>query len=290
MIFLFSCSVLSESQRENINTFARTAKSYSNFPGEAVKKSQQLHYNNDVLEASAIPDSSLIIRSLDKAEAQFKTGLAFSKKMDVSLQLIQTYAALLAQLSSDSYTDDLGRNAKELAGNLNNAISLFNAELSTKIPNKVGIGISQIITIIGDRVIKNKQSKALQKFIPIGDTLIQLTRLNLVSALDADLKPLIESYKATFQNDFRTIIFSHSDKIDYNMLQFYIKTNSDYADVELLRKSCIHAAGKMASSHKELKDNIMRKKTLKELLSETKDFVTDVKELYGILGKFFINS
>ena len=74
------------------------------------------------------------------------------------------------------------------------------------------------------------------------------------------------------------------------MLQFYIKTNSDYADVELLRKNCIHAAEKMASSHKELKDNIMKKKKLKELLSETKDFVTDVKELYGILGKFFINS
>jgi len=260
IIFLFSCSVLSESQLENINTFARTAKNYSNFPSEAVKKSQQLHYNNDVLEASAIPDSSLVIRSLAKAEAQFQTGVAFSKKMDVSLQLIQTYAALLAQLSSDSYTDDLGRNAKELGGNLNNAISLFNAELSTKIPSKVGIGLSQVIAIIGDRVIKNKQSKALQKFIPIGDTLIELTRFNLVSALDADLKPLIESYKATFQNDFRTIIFSHSDKIDYNMLQFYIKTNSDYEDIELLRKRCIHAAGKMASSHKELKDNIMRKK------------------------------
>ena len=75
-----------------------------------------MHYNNDVLEASAIPDSTQIIRSLDKAEAQFKKGLAFSKKMDVSLQLIQKYAALLAQLSSNSFTDDLGKNAKELSG------------------------------------------------------------------------------------------------------------------------------------------------------------------------------
>ena len=223
IIFLFSCSVLSESQRENINTFARTAKSYSNFPGEAVIKSQQLHYNNDILEASALPDSTQIIRSLDIAKAQFKKGVAFSKKMDVSLELIQKYAALLAQLSSDSFTDDLGKNAKELSGDLNSAVKLFNAQLSTQIPGNVGKGISQIITIIGDRVIKNKQSKALQKFIPIGDTLIQLTMLNLVSALDDDLKPLIESYKATFQIDFKTIIFSHSDKIDYNMLSFILK-------------------------------------------------------------------
>lgn len=284
MIFLYSCSVLSKSQLENINTFATAAKNYSNFPGKVVKKSQQLHYNNDVLEASAIPDSTQIIRSLTKAKVEFEKGLAFSKKMDVSLKLIQKYAALLKQLSSNSFTDDLGKNAKELSGDLNSAISLFNTELSAHIPDNVGKGISQIITIIGDRVIKNKQSKALKKFIPIGDTLIQITAQNVVSALDSDLKPLLEDYKATFQSDFKIIIFNHSDKIDYNLLQFYIKTTSDYADVESLRKRCIHAANKMASSHTELKDNIMKKKNLTELLSETKDFIADVKNLYEILN------
>ena len=286
VIFLFSCSVLSESQLRNINTFATAAKRYSNFPGEAVKKSQELHYNNDVLEASAIPDSSQIMRSLDKAKSQFEKGVLFSKKMNLSLQLIQKYAALLAQLSSGGYSDDLGKNAKELSGELNSAVGLFNAGFSTQIPAKVGTGISQVITIIGDRVIRNKQAKALQKFIPIGDTLIQLTKDNLVDALDSDLKPLIESYKETFKIDFKTIIFNHSDKIDYNMLRFYIKTNEDYEEVEALRKKCIHAAEKMASAHLELKNNIMKKKTLREFLGETRDFVSDVKELYEIIYKF----
>jgi exonuclease VII small subunit len=287
MIFLFSCSVLSESQLKNINTFATAAKNYSNFPGEVVKKSQELHYNNAVLEASAIPDSTQIIRALETAKAQYEKGITLSKKMDASLQLIQKYAALLAQLSSNSFADDLGKNAKELSRDLNSAVKLFNEQLSSQIPGTIGKGISEIITIIGDRVIKNKQAKALQKFIPVGDTLIQLTTYNLVSALDADLKPLIESYKSTFQIDFKTIIFDHSDRIDYNMLRFYINTNSDYADVELLRKKCIHAAEKMASSHKELKDNIIKKKNFTELLSETKDFVSDVKELNEALNKLF---
>jgi len=42
----------------------------------------------------------------------------------------------------------------------------------------------------------------------------------------------------------------------------------------------------MASSHKELKENIARKKNLTELLGETKAFVADVKELYAIVNKF----
>lgn len=285
MFFLLSCSVLSDSQLKNIHTFATAAKNYSAFPGEAVKRSQQLHYNNDVLEASAIPDSTQIIRSLEKAKAEFEKGVSFSKKMDVSLRLIQKYAGLLKQLSSDSYTDDLSESTTELCTDLNTAVGLFNAELSTKIPDNVGQGISQVITIIGDRIIKNKQAKALKKFIPVGDTLIQLTTASIISALDSDLKPLIEDYKATFQSEFKTIIFNHSDKIDYNMLRFYIKTNSDYADVESLRKKCIHAAEKMASSHQELKENIMRKKNLRELLSETKDFISDVKNLYEILDQ-----
>ncbi|MEO8764938.1 MAG: hypothetical protein ABI416_11650 [Ginsengibacter sp.] len=286
MIFLFSCAVLSDSQRKNINTFATVAKNYTNFPGAAVKKSQQLHYNNDVLEASAIPDSTQIIRSLTKAKTEFEKGIVFSNKMNLSLKLIQKYAALLAQLSSDSYVDELGKNARELSGELNNAVDLFNAQLSTKIPDKVGKGISQIITIIGGRIIQNKQSKALKMFIPIADTLIQLTTVNLVSALDGDLKPLIESYKETFQSDFKAIIFDHADKVDYNMLRFYIKSNEDFADVESFRKRCIRAAENMAASHNELKDNIARKKTLTELLVNTKAFIADVKELYAIVNKF----
>ena len=43
----------------------------------------------------------------------------------------------------------------------------------------------------------------------------------------------------------------------------------------------------MASAHRELKDNIMRKKNINELYTETKDFVSDVKDLYEILGKLF---
>ena len=285
MIFLFSCSVLSGSQLKNINAFAIAAKNYSHFPGEIIRKAEELHYNNDILEASAIPDSGQIIRSLEKAKAQYERGLRFSKKADASLELIQKYSALLAQLSSNSYADDLGKNARELSRELNSAVKLFNDQVSTQIPGTVGKGISEIITFLGSRAVKNKQAKALKKFIPAGDTLIQLSTRSLVDALDSDLKPLLESYKATFQIDYRTLIFNHSDRIDYNMLRFYIKTNSDYEDVELLRTGCIHAVEKMASSHTELKNNIRKKKDLAELLPGVKDFIADVNNLYEILNK-----
>ncbi len=288
-IILYSCSVLSESQLTNIHTFATAAKRYSGFPGKVVKKSQELQFNNNVLEASALADPHQIIHSLDVAKAQFEKGKRFSKKTDLSLSLIQKYASLIAQLSSDSYADELGKSTKELSGDLNDAIRLFNGQLSSQIPANVGKGISQIITIIGDRVIKKKQALALQKFIPIGDTLIQLTTINLISAMQEELKPLIDTYRETFQSEFKTIIFDHVDKVDYNMLQFYLKTNSDYENVEALRTGCIHSAEKMASSHKELKDNILRKKDLKELLNETKDFVSDVAQLYDTLDKLSDN-
>lgn len=286
VIFLYSCAVLSDSQVQNINAFANTAKNYSSFPGEVVRKSQALHYKNNILEASALPDSTLIIHSLNQAKAEYEKGIAFSEKMDLSLQLIQKYAALLDQLSSHSYTDDLGENTKELCGKLNAAVAVFNDHVQTKIPGSVGSGISQIINIVGNRIIRNKQAKALKKFIPIGDTLIQLTTNNLVDALDTDLKPLIESYKSTFQNDFSVLVFNHPARIDYNTLRLYVNTNSDFTNVELLRQHCINTAEKMASAHKELKENMLRKKKLNELLSETKDFISDVRNLYQILDHF----
>ncbi len=282
-IFLYSCSVLSNGQLENINAFATATKNYAGFPGEVIKRSQQLHYNNDILEASALPDSMLIIRSLTQAKEELEKGIAFSKKTNLSLRLIQTYAALLAQLSSGRFTGDLGESTTELCSSLNNTVELFNAQLSTKIPGNVAEGISQIVKIIGTRFIKNKQSKALKKFIPMADTLVQITKDNLVDALETDLKPLIESYKATFQSDFNAIIFNHIDRVDFNILRFYVRTNADYETVELLRKKCIHAVEKMASSHKELTEKIARKQKLFELIHETKDFISEVKDLYNFI-------
>ena len=282
VVIISGCAVLSNSQLKNINAFATAAKGYSAFPGEVVRQSQQLHYNNDILEASALPDSALMLRSLRQAKEQLDIGFAFSNQMDLSLQLIQQYAALLAQLSSDDYTDELGNTTTELCASLGKTVDLFNQQLSTKIPASVGSGISEIIRSIGGRVIKSKQARALKHFIPIADTLIQVTRSNLVDALNTNLKTLIESYKATFQSDFNTIVFNHIEKANYNMLRFYIQTNEDFKNVELLREKCIQAAETMASSHKELTENIMKKKSLEELLHDTKDFISQVKELYQL--------
>jgi hypothetical protein len=283
------CAVLSDSQMQNVHTYAVTAKNYSAFPGQVVRKAQLLQYNNNVLEASALTDSTLIIRSLDVARSQYEKGIRFSKKMDLSLHLVQQYAALLAQLSSDKYTDELGSSAKDLSGDLKGGIDAFNAALSSKIPDNVGKGLAEIITIIGDRYIRNKQAKAIQRFVPMGDTLIQITSANLISALEEDMKPLIDNYKATFQNDFKTLIFNNTDRINYNILQFYIKSNADYVSLETLRKKCVRSALKMASSHRELADNLAKKKDLKELLAETKDFISDVKELYEVVPGLFNN-
>jgi len=282
-VLLTSCAVLSHSQLQNINTFAEATKNYSGFPAEVVKQGQQLQYNNNILEASVLPDSGLIIQSLTKSKEQYKKGLEFSKKMDLSLQLIQDYAALLVKLTSDIYSTDLDASTTALCSNLNNAVALFNTQVAPQIPPNVGEGISGIINIVGNRIIKNKQAKAVKKFIPIADTLIQVTKNNLVEALDDDYKSLIEHYKATFQSEYHSIVFNHIEKVDYNLLHFYVRSNADYENLELLRQKCIDAAKKMALAHKALRNNITGKKKLMELLHETMDFVTDVKSLYAYI-------
>lgn len=282
-VLLVGCAVLSKSQLQNINAFAEATKNYSGFPAEVVKQGQQLQYNNNILEASVMPDSGLIIQSLTKSKEQYKNGIEFSKKMDLSLQLIQDYAALLAKLTSDSYSTDLGESTTDLCSNLNKAVALYNTQVSTQIPPNVGEGISSIINIVGNRIIKNKQAKALKKFIPIADTLIQVTKNSLVEVLDDDYKNLIEHYKATFQSEYHSIVFNHIEKVDYNLLHFYVQSNADYESLELLRQKCIDAAKKMAVAHKALKNNITKKKKLMELLHETQDFVADVKNLYAYI-------
>lgn len=277
-ILLVSCAILSHSQLKTINTFAVAAEKYPVFPGDVIKKAQELHFNNNILEASAVSDAALAMLSLRKATAEYDTGIAYSKRINTSLHLIQRYAALLAQLSSDSYYNDFGENTKDLCTNLGSAVDSFNARVAPQLPPSIGGVLVQVVKIAGTGIIRIKQAKALKKLIPVGDTIIQTIKNNLVSVFDGDLKLLLESYRQSFESDFQIIILSNPSRIDYSSLHMYATTISDFAAVESLRQKCTRLVSKMAAAHQEIKESLAKKENLKEMFGATKDFVTDATQ------------
>lgn len=298
LIQLAGCSVLSDSQVANVNAFSVTASQYANYPNEIFKKRAELHLENELLEIISFSDFNLLDRRIDKARATYDTANAKSAKFDLSVRLIQQYAGLLAQLSSDSYTKGMDNNATGLANNLGIIIGLYNKKVSDTLPAGLADEMSNVLLTLGRRVTRSKQAKALKKFIPPGNIVLASAVKNLVEVLDKDsikgldgkmypgLKTLLADEKAESIQNYRNLVFTGRATNSYVTIRQYYDLKVDYDNTEALRQKCVATAKQLALAHDALAKNIMEKKELKEIIKETQDLFTDFQDLGKIAASW----
>ena len=284
IVLFYSCAVLTKSQIKNINAFAISAESYSNFPSEIIKKRADLVLEEKLI-GSILLQPEQIKKSIVKAQENYLFQQQLADTLDLSLQLIQQYASLLRKLSSTGYVENLKNNTDDLNENLGDLVKIANAKLPHKIPPNVGNAITKVIFLIGDKLTKIKQAKALKEFIPIGDTLVKITVKNLVDALSADLPALLASDKEKFINTYTNNIFSNENRVNSTSMSQYLSALNDYDNLELLRQECIAAANKLSTAHSKLNSNIRSKSDIKEIFQETQDLIVSVKDLFKTFRK-----
>jgi len=284
VVLFYSCAVLTKSQIKNINAVAVSAESYSNFPSEIIKKRADLVLEEKLI-GSILLQPEQIKKSIVKAQENYLLQQQLADTLDLSLQLIQQYASLLRKLSSTGYVENLKNNTDDLNENLGDLVKIANAKLPNKIPPNVGNAITKVIFLIGDKLTKIKQAKALKEFIPIGDTLVKITVKNLVDALSADLPALLASDKEKFINTYTNNIFSNENRVNSTSMSQYLSALNDYDNLELLRQECIGAANKLSIAHSKLNSNIRSKSDIKEIFQETQDLIVSVKDLFKTFRK-----
>src|SRR5258705_5297151 len=99
VVLFYSCAVLTKSQIKNINAFAISAESYSNFPSEIIKKRADLVLEEKLIGSILLPTPDQIKESIVKAQGNYLFQQKLADTLDLSLQLIQQYASLLRKLS-----------------------------------------------------------------------------------------------------------------------------------------------------------------------------------------------
>jgi len=284
-LVLSGCAVLTDSQVKNINAFAATAKSYSAFPSVVLKERAELHLHNEFLTASQFTDADKINHRLDTARKYYNTAVQLSAQFDLSLQLIQQYAGLLAKLSGDNYISGLSAPTTELGQNLCNLVSVYNSKAKDSLPLDLGTSISKVVLLVGKELTKRKQTEALKEFVLASDTLVQVTMRNLLEAMDG-VGELLSIERDLFVQNYRNVVFAHPDKINYESVKSYYDELTAYNDTELLCQGVVKAAKSLAQAHAALAKNVQTKKDLKEIIGQTQQLITDVQPMGPIFSQF----
>jgi hypothetical protein len=291
VVFAFllpACSVLSDSQITNINVFATTASHYNNYPSAIFKKRAGLHLEYQLLASIQLTDSSLLDMEVNRAKANYDMMMALSAKFDLSIQLIQQYAGLLVELSSDKYTKGMNNSSVGLGANLDGLVSAYNGVSKDTLPAGIGGELSNVVWALGRRVTQTKQAVALKQFIPRGNILITSAVNSLVEVLDS-LKLLVAHDKEAGIVTFHKVVFngrSNSNGNSYTFVQQYYHWLVDFDNLEALRQKCIVTALQLVKAHQALVKIITEKKDLPGLIKETQDLVTDFQDLGKIAGNW----
>ncbi|GGB23415.1 hypothetical protein [Puia dinghuensis] len=292
-LVLSGCAVLTDSQVKNINAFATTTKAYSAFPSAVVKQYADLHRRVELLDATGQPDTALVFSQLERARATYNSNIDMAGKFDLSLQLLQQYGSLLAQLSSPDFVSDLSGPTTDLGGNLDHVIALYNKKVHPALPVSLGSDLSKLILLAGEKLTKRKQTKALKQFVLAADTLVQATAKNLADALDVGMQQLLSIDRDRWTRDARSMIASEMNGAPrgmtlrkYQGLQFYYDGVSDWQSAEDLRSQVMKAAASLAQAHAALVKAVREKKDLAGVIDETKQLITDVQPLGPILSKY----
>lgn len=280
-IAIYGCASLTNTQIESVNQYAQTTSNFSDFPSKIFGELSEIREIRMTYAANSITDPKIHISELDSIYAQKKFDDSLMLKMDVTFKVIDKYAQSLVLLSSNKYSTNIEKQAKNFGLGIDSLILLNNSiNGSKKLPNGIGEAIGELVMLGGKQYIKNKQAREIKKFVGMADTLIGVMTSNLLEFLTAsNLDAMIRgeereiklSYLAFLSDRTRTGIEN-----DFN----YLALTKRIEGVRILQQKTIVATKKLRITHKKLLTEISKRKNIKQMINELQILIEDVNGLY----------
>ncbi len=284
LIVLTSCSILTKSQIESINSYSGLLEKYSAYPSAIINNYVQIKYEIELLNTGTL-DDTIVNSQLWSSYNGRKEAMLAASKIDLGMRVIGEYASALKKLSSKELSDSFGQGTKKVGTDIDQLIGLYNAKSEIKIPTGIGNLVKSSLTLLGSSYIKSQQAKNLkmyilegQKFIPLltdqmKNDLNNIVIIKWIPILKRDLKNRQQNflrnmpksdYKVYYANNFNKEVALLISRID---------------DLEQVSKKTVESVETVGKAHKQLLDNVQKRMKLEDILPEIQNFYVAVSEI-----------
>lgn len=305
-----ACAPLTKSQVKEVQEFAKAAQGYGVLPGEAIGGYQEVFQTRRTLSVAGQPvsDEDRAERRWKKILESFTLERAFereARQADEALQILDTYSELLLLLSSDNFTEELEKSARSLGTSLDKAIGEYNKRFGAEL-NSIGAAVAAAVRGIGGLFIRYRQAVLLKAYVRAADPMVeQITKdVEDVAALLAEpalregvqsiieLEPCDPVYRLCLElSEFKTSFARLSLTGGRVALGTAVQVSQSIAKIDAthkLARSAVEAAKKYRAAHRELKENLRERKTLKariEVIQALAEEIRAARALHKALGK-----
>lgn len=288
LLMMSSCRVLTDVQRQNVKSFAETAREYTAYPSLVAQRRAALHVDDQLLRISRFSNGDLIVKSVEGIRDNLLHVQQINRQFDVSIDIIKTYADLLLTLTSDEPQNAVTESAATLGEKFSGLIAAWQNASATTLPDDAGDRLSGVIAALGKQYVRHRQAKALAKFIPAANRIIQplcqsITQIMGASYTDRNGRPqpglqsLIEHDSASLVQDFNANIVAAS-RVDYFTIKLLYDRLTDVQTISSLRTQSVAATQQLALAHQALTDQTRSRMRLSGLIAEIKDLVSVVQQ------------
>lgn len=285
-MILTGCASLTGSQISCINRYSRLLERNAEIPGTIITSFVSIKYDIELLNTGTVsPDQAneKLWNSYKGKEAALDKAL----RVDASLKLLGEYAAALAGLSSKDISEAIKRPSEKLGVSVDTLIACYNRVTGRKVPPGIGLLLSKGTVFIGRSLIRNTQADALREYVQEGDTLVALVTEELRHDLDSLILgqwiPALKADLKTKQEDLLNNLNPDGDYTAYYSTQVNKEAAAIIARIDNLEKLALNAVRSVKvirRAHRELLANVLERKKIREVLSETVNLYTSTKDLY----------
>ncbi|WP_298436167.1 hypothetical protein [Geobacter sp.] len=291
-------AVLTSSQVKEVATFAGAAKDYGTFPGAVIRAHADLRAEQKILEATTFASGDAALRQVEAAVDIRRELEQRATAADSALGVLNDYAALLVQLTADTYTNDLQGSAESLGRSVDKGIASYNKLRGTNLES-FGALAAAGVRGAGGVYIRHKQARALKRAVmgadPVVEAMIsEVEKLLALYLSPADLKDmkltitagatppeqldLIRNVAADLRDSYRRIADAAGGKQQISMVELVAADLGAADDTVQLALKALRAAETFRAAHRALAQNVTERRWLKSSIDQVKTLVDEVNE------------
>lgn len=272
------CAILTTDQVKAVDSLAKAGATVSEIPTNVITIHGNILYTENLYEVAATKQTSIqtITTQINRAIKVKLDYLEKAKQAEKSLKVLGTYSALLVKLTSDDFSEKLGKEAIELGKELDGAVEEYNSynkEHGSKYQevNSWGKYVSALVRGAGGLYIKVEQTKALKKAVEGAEPQI--------GALSKSVVTLMKNYTDTYgplavdgvQDSYlRMISVDIKQRNTIDRLEDHILTLEKAKSIETLSKQGKKSILAFKKAHTKLNELLQKKQDIKGVIAELK--------------------
>jgi len=280
------CASLTGTQISSINRYSRLLEKNAEMPNAVITGLVSVKYDIELLNTGTVsPDQAN--EKLWNSYKGKETSLEKAGRADAGLKLLGEYAVALARLSSKGLSEDIKKPSEKLGISADTLVACYNRAVGSRVPPGIGLLLSKGTIFIGRSLIRNAQADALREYAQEGDTLVALVTEVLKRQMDSLILgqwiPALKADLKTKQEDLLNNLNPDGDYTAYYATQVNKEVATIIAridNLEKLTRDAVRSVGIIRRAHRELLANVLERKKIGVVLSETVNLYQATKDLY----------